>query len=59
MKISKSEYIKLVKQDLDWLDKQQNCLEKEHRKDIVKCSVCLFYDGVPVVHCNDCEHKKD
>ena len=52
MKMDKSAYEGLVKQDIEWLDKMMeehspHSLEGKHLRDIAICSVCLLYgDGI-------------
>lgn len=43
--INKKSYIKLVKEDLDWLENQPYSLEQSHIKAILKCSICRIYGG--------------
>ena len=65
MKMNKSAYESLVKQDIEWLDKMMeehspHSLEGRHLRNIAICSVCLLYDeGIEGMCPNPfCKHNR-
>lgn len=45
MKLNRSAYEQLVREDIEWLEKQPRTLEREHILAIVKDSSLLYYDA--------------
>lgn len=43
MKITKDKYKELIKEDLEWLSKMPNSLEKQHIEAVLKNSINQFY----------------
>ena len=43
MNLNKKAYKKLVDGDIEWLNTMPDCLEKEHIKEVLKCSIEEFY----------------
>lgn len=64
-KMSESSYVKLVKENLEWLDKQPRTLEREHIRCIIECSVTQYYPGngeegaLDKAVCTDCLAREE
>lgn len=43
IKLTEDVYRKLIQEDLEWLEKMPDSLEKDHIEDILKSSVSMFY----------------
>jgi len=42
-KINKAAYKELIEEDLEWLAKQPDTLERSHIEQIIECSINLYY----------------
>ena len=44
MKLNKESYVQLIKEDIDWLEKTEDCLERQHIKLVLLDSIRKYYD---------------